>query len=175
MAAQERLSQRATELSQALGTTQQARTALERELLAMKRSQLEMQTGRSQLEEALAKVYSDSREDGEGGWGGRVERVGRGSGEDGEGEWRGWGKRLTVWDCSGGKAVHVHTVSLQSEEERAGLGRQLHDVEETGRRRLEQLQLHMDTAMTEKTAKVCGRGLSSWQHVHVHVYMCLLS
>ena len=97
-----------------------------------------------------------------------VERMGRGSGEDGGGgrEWRGWGKRLTVWDCSGvgekrGKAVHVHAVSLQSEEERAGLGRQLHDVEETGRRRLEQLQLHMDTAMTEKTAKVCGRGLSS--------------
>ena len=89
MAAQERLSQRATELSQALGTTQQARTALERELLAMKRSQLEMQTGRSQLEEALAKVYSDCREGGEGdgvGRGGQlrgaVERVGRGSREE---------------------------------------------------------------------------------------------
>jgi hypothetical protein len=92
----ERLSQRATELSQSLSSTQQARTTLERELLALKRSQLDLQTTRSQLEEALAK----------------------------------------------------------SEEERAALYQRLAESEDGGRRRSEQMQLSMEAALNDKTAKL---------------------
>ena len=52
--------------------------------------------------------------------------------------------------------------SPQSEEDQASLYRDLQEREEGGRRRLEQLQLHMDTAMTEKTTKVTPWLPSSW-------------
>ena len=44
----------------------------------------------------------------------------------------------------------------QSEEERASLSRQVQEVEGSGRRQLEQLQIQMDAAMSDKTAKVGG-------------------